>query len=119
MVWNMKDDEDSERELEPEEQVLSCGNCRRSGGFSKPVSVLLVYAPGLERPYPLVPDAEYRVCNRCDAIFALIDKACEHHATMSQAGPWTRAIVIFDDGAGLDVAAKREETRPTQKMAMA
>jgi hypothetical protein len=85
-----------------------------------PVSVVLVFAPGLERPYPLIPAEEYRVCNRCDAIFAFIDRACALHVVVSEAGPWTRAIVIFSDGAGLDVAAKREESaRPTQKMAMA
>ena len=103
-----------------EAQVLTCGSCRRTGGFSEPVSVILVFAPGLERPYPLIPSEEYRVCNRCDAIFAFLDRATALHHIVSLAGPWTRAIVIFADGAGLDVAAKREEqARPTQKMAMA
>ena len=103
-----------------EAQVLTCGSCRRTGGFSEPVSVILVFAPGLERPYPLIPAEEYQVCTRCDAVFAFIDRACALHATVSAAGLWTRAIVLFSDGAGLDVAARREEqARPTQKMALA
>ena len=103
-----------------EKQNVTCGSCRRSGGFSKPVSVVLVFAPGLERPYPLIPAEEYQVCTRCDAIFAFIDRATAQHKVVSEAGFWTRAIVIFSDGAGLDVAARRDQsTRPTQKMAMA
>ena len=104
---------------ELDEEVLTCGSCRRTGGFSEAVSVILVFAPGLERPYPLIPAEDYRVCTRCDAVFSLIDRAVEGHSITQQAGPWTRAIVIFTDGAGLDVAAKDVETRATQKMAMA
>ena len=113
MVQTMADDGS-------EAQALTCGSCRRSGSFSKPISVVLVFAPGLERPYPLIPDEEYQVCTRCDAIFALVDRATAQHPVVSEAGNWTRAIVIFSDGAGLDVAAKRDpSSRPTQKMAMA
>jgi hypothetical protein len=100
-------------------ETLTCGNCRRTSGFSTPVSVIVVFAPGLERPYPLIPSEDYHVCTRCDAVFGLIDRAVEGHAVTSQAGPWTRAIVIFTDGDGLDVAARRDDTRATQKMALA
>ena len=113
MVQTMKDEDSGAK-------VLTCGSCRRTGGFSQPISVVLVFAPGLERPYPLIPAEEYQVCTRCDAIFAFIDRATSMHPVVSEAGLWTRAIVIFSDGAGLDVAAKREQSaRPTQKMAMA
>ena len=101
------------------EESLTCGSCRRTGGFSQPVSVILVFAPGLERPYPLIPGDDYRVCTRCDAIFALLDRAVATHPVTSKAGGWTRAIVIFSDGHGLDVAPKRGEARATQKMALA
>ena len=104
---------------EAKEASLTCGSCRRTGAFSQPVSVILVFAPGLERPYPLIPTEDYRVCTRCDAIFALIDRAAAKHPETSKAGSWTRAIVIFADGYGLDVAAKRGEARATQKMGMA
>ena len=101
------------------EEVVTCGSCRRTGGFSEAVSVILVFAPGLERPYPLIPAEDYRVCTRCDAVFTLIDRAVEGHTVTQSVGHWTRAIVIFTDGAGLDVAAKDVEAQPTQKMAMA
>ena len=105
--------------VELDEQVLTCGSCRKAGGFSAPVSVVLVFAPGLERPYPLIPAEAYRVCTRCDAVFNLVDRAVEGHTVTQQAGPWTRAIIIFSDGAGLDVAARQQATRATQKMALA
>ena len=108
-----------ESESASENGQLSCGSCRKTGGFSQPVSVILVFAPNLERPYPLIPAEDYQICTRCDAIFALIDRATEAHPVVSKAGAWTRAIVIFSDGHGLDVAAKRDEARPTQKAALA
>jgi hypothetical protein len=32
----------------------------------------------------------------------------EAHPTTRAAGPWTRAIVVFSDGHGVDVKAKRQ-----------
>ena len=92
-----------------------CGACRRTGTFTAPVSVILLFAPGLERPYPLIPAEDYRVCGSCDAVFTLIDRASEAHPVTKDAGPWSRAIVVFVDGHGVDVKSKR----PVQKMAMA
>lgn len=97
----------SEVENENEES-LTCGVCRKTGGFTAPVSVILVFAPGMAKPYPLIPAEDYRVCGACDAIFTLVNRAVEAHPTTRQAGPWTRAIVVFSDGHGVDVKAKRQ-----------
>jgi hypothetical protein len=83
------------------------------------VAVLLVFAPGLKRPYPLIPEDEYSVCVNCRATFTFVDRACAGHRVMRLAGPWTRAIFMFDDGSGLDVTVKRQDEQPTQKMASA
>ena len=60
---------------------LTCGQCRKSGNFTAPVSVILVFAPGLSKPYPLIPAEEYRVCGACNAIFTLVTRATEAHPT--------------------------------------
>lgn len=96
-------------------ETLMCGACRRTGTFTAPVSVILLFAPGLERPYPLIPAEDYRVCGACDAVFTLIDRAASAHPMTKTAGPWSRAVVVFVDGHGVDVRAKR----PGQQMAMA
>jgi hypothetical protein len=87
--------------------TLTCGVCRKTGQFTAPVSVILVFAPALTKPYPLIPAEDYRVCGACDAIFTLVNRAVEAHPTTRTAGPWTRAIVVFSDGHGVDVKAKR------------
>jgi len=98
---------------------LTCQSCRSSGFFTSPISVILVFAPGLERPYPLIPADDYQICSRCDAIFTLVDRATESHNMTRNAGRWTRAIVLFVDGQGLDVTARREGLAVNTKMAMA
>src|SRR5438128_8656723 len=103
----MSDDENAE--------PLTCGVCRKTGSFTAPVSVILVFAPGMAKPYPLIPAEDYRVCGACDAIFTLVNRAVEAHPTTRSAGPWTRAIVVFSDGHGVDVKAKRQG----QQVAMA
>ena len=94
---------------------LTCGQCRKKGTFTSPVSVILLFAPGIDKPYPLIPAEDYRVCGACDAIFTLINRAAEAHPTTRAAGPWSRAIVVFTDGHGVDVKAKRAQ----QAMALA
>lgn len=84
-----------------------CGNCRRPGTFTEPVSVILIFAPGLDRPYPLIPADDYRICGACDAIYALVSKAVEAHPRTRGAGPWSRAILLFADGHGVDVKPRR------------
>ena len=94
--------------MEETEETLTCGQCRKSGTFTAPVSVILLFAPALAKPYPLIPAEDYRVCGACDAIFTLVNRAVEAHPTTRAAGPWTRAIVVFSDGHGVDVKAKRQ-----------
>jgi len=98
---------------------LTCGSCGESGSFTAPVAVLLVYAPGLERPYPLIPAEDYRICQSCDAVFALVERAVEAHKITAAAGPWTRAVLLFIDGQGMDVTAQREAPSLHGKMALA
>ena len=107
--WNMADVENENGE------TLTCGVCRKVGEFTAPVSVILVFAPGMAKPYPLIPAEDYRVCSACDAIFTLVNRAVDAHPTTRAAGPWSRAIVVFSDGHGVDVKAKR----PGQQVALA
>lgn len=86
---------------------LTCGNCRKTGAFTHPVSVILIFSPALDKPYPLIPAADYRICGACDAVFTLVDRAVEAHPVTRQAGAWSRAILVFADGHGVDVKAKR------------
>jgi hypothetical protein len=102
-------------DLENDDSSLTCGQCRKSGTFTAPISVILLFAPGLAKPYPLIPAEDYRVCGSCDAIFTLVNRAAEAHPQTRAAGPWSRAIVVFSDGHGVDVKAKRGQ----QQVAMA
>ncbi|GAC1347204.1 MAG: hypothetical protein NVS2B9_21610 [Myxococcales bacterium] len=88
---------------------LMCGRCRKAGAFTHPVSVILVFSAGLEKPYPLIPAADYRVCGACDAVFTLVDRAVDAHPITRQAGAWSRAILVFADGHGVDVKARRAQ----------
>ena len=97
------------------DETLTCGQCRKTGTFTAAVSVVLVFAPGLHKPYPLIPAEDYRVCGACDAIFTLVNRAADAHPITRGAGPWTRAIIVFADGHGVDVKAKR----PLQVLARA
>jgi hypothetical protein len=90
-----------------EDPKLTCGKCRKTGAFTRPVSVILIFAPALDKPYPLIPAADYRVCAACDAVFTLVDRAAEAHPVTREAGPWTRAILVFADGHGVDVKPRR------------
>ncbi len=98
---------------------LTCKVCRSGNSFTAPISVILVFAPRLERPYPLIPAHDYQICSQCDAVFTMVDKAVESHSITREAGPWTRAILLFIDGQGLDVAPRRDSPRINTKIAMA
>lgn len=101
--------------LETEESSVACRQCRSVDAFSRPVSVILVFAPGFEKPYPLIPGEDYSVCTACDAIYRLVDSAVEAHPVTRAAAPWTRAIIVFSDGRGADIRARRR----TQQLALA
>ncbi len=93
--------------LESQERAIACKQCKNVDSFSRPVSVILVFAPGLDRPYPLIPGEDYVVCTACDAVYRLVDCAVDAHPVTRAAAPWTRAIVLFSDGRGADIKAKR------------
>lgn len=90
-------------------EELACGACNRVGQFTQPVSVIVLFAPRLDRPYPLIPAEDYRVCGACEAVFTLIDRAADAHPLTKStvAGPWSRAVIVFMDGHGVDVRAQR------------
>jgi hypothetical protein len=88
---------------------LVCGECNVAGTFSAPISVIVVHAPGLARPYPLIPEGEYRICLACDPIKKLVDTAVDAHPVTRAAGPWTRAVVVLDTGHGRDLNVQRAE----------
>jgi hypothetical protein len=98
---------DEVKQDDKQDETLTCGICRKSGTFTAPVSVILVFAPGLQKPYPLIPAEDYRVCGACDAIFTLVNRAVEAHPVTRGAGAWSRAILVFSDGHGVDVKARR------------
>lgn len=89
------------------DQDLVCGNCGRAGSFTASVSVVLVFAQQLDKPYPLIPEEHYCICGGCDAVITFIDRAVDAHPVTRAAGPWSRAIVVFSDGHGVDVRPKR------------
>ena len=95
---------------------LTCGQCRKSGNFTAPVSVILVFAPGLTKPYPLIPAEEYRVCGACNAIFTLVTRATEAHPTTREAArelirervaAGAAAIGVFHDMSTVEELATR------------
>lgn len=99
--------------------VWTCGACGKPGKLSSSAAVILVWAPGLDRPYPLIPEEEYRVCMACDAIRGLVERAVAAHPVVSAAGRWTVALVVFDAGDGYTITQTAESARPTQKEATA
>lgn len=59
-----------------------------------------VHAPGLERPYPLLPAEDYSVCQNtdCESVLRLVARAIDSHpVTRSHAAEWTQVTVVFAD----------------------
>lgn len=94
---------------------LVCRTCRRKDSFTAPVSVVLVFAPHLAKPHPLIPDGDYRVCAGCEALYKFVDRAVHGHPVTKDAGTWSKAIVLFADGQGVEVKPERKRA----SMAMA
>lgn len=88
---------------------LICQKCRRTGSFTAPVSVVLVFAHGLQKPFPLIPDGEYRVCGACEGVYKFIERAVVTHPSTRDSLPWTRAIVLFQDGQGVEVTPEHRQ----------
>lgn len=80
-----------------------CGNCE-SDRMSHAITVVVVYCPNLPRgSYPLIPAEEYSICFNCHADIRLINKACESHPVVKDAGKWNSAVIVFDNGETLRV----------------
>lgn len=84
---------------------MTCDACGAIDQFCAPIAVILVFAPGLPEPYPLIPAEHYRACTACDAIVTLVTRAVQAHPATRTAGRWTRAVVVSIDGEGVDCYA--------------
>lgn len=96
-----------------------CSACGKTGGVTKPVNSLTVWAPLLPRPHPMLPAEEYVVCLKCDSLLHFVRKAIAANQTTAKAGRWTHALAIFDDGSGYTIHNPAVEEAPTQKAANA
>lgn len=79
---------------------------------SASVSVILLFAPALRTPYPLIPEEGYTCCvmeEECfwRELFLLVTHAQNLHPMTKDAGSWTKAIILFSDGEGKTIKAKR------------
>lgn len=75
--------------------------------MTEPVAVILVFAPMLKRPYPLIPADDYTACVECDALLTLVCKAVAAHPETRNAGDWTRAVVLCIDGMTVGIVPNR------------
>lgn len=89
-----------------------CGCCNKPVLLTPRIGVVYLFVPGLNRPYPLIPDEGYATCARasCDGAWRFVDHAQGSHAVTRGAGKWTRAILMLENGQGID---PRNDCRPT------
>lgn len=79
-----------------------CGICRAPADPSAEILLVIVFAPGLERPYPLIAAEGYRYCKRCDGLLHLARRAIDSHpVTREHAATWTKALVVDVEGKGV------------------
>jgi len=83
-------------------------DCSRCGHveLTAAVSVIVVWAHGLRVAVPMIPQDELRVCatGNCGAAHRIISRAFEVHPETQQAvGPWMRALIVFEDGNGVEI----------------
>jgi hypothetical protein len=95
--------------VDEQEQRL-CGACRKETAFTARVSSITVWAPGLALAVPMIPNDHLRICStgKCDAAFELVHNSFRcHPETRAATGAWTKAVVLFEDGRGINLRAKR------------
>ena len=90
---------------------MNC-DCGEASELSSPICVIVLFAPGLERPYPLIPARRYRCCVHCKAFAALVTVAQDANPETAGAGPWTQAFIVLDDGEGLHLTQELRATQP-------
>jgi hypothetical protein len=82
-----------------------CSHCGRAE-FTAAVSVLIVWAHGLKMAVPMIPQDELRLCTtgNCGAAHRLVSRSFEAHPETQMAiGPWTRAMIVLEDGNGVEI----------------
>ena len=90
------------REIPVRRDCPQCGHV----DFTAAVSVIVVWAHGLTTAIPMIPDDEVRICGtgRCRAAHRLVTRAFERHPEgLSAVGQWTRAVIVLDDGDGIEI----------------
>jgi len=95
-------EDDMLREIPVRRDCSHCGHVQ----FSAAVSVIVVWAHGLRVAVPMIPQDELRVCatGSCGAAHRLVSRAFDvHPETQTSAGPWTRALIVFEDGNGVEI----------------
>ncbi|TMD20374.1 MAG: hypothetical protein E6I99_13965 [Chloroflexi bacterium] len=90
------------REIPVRRDCPQCGHV----DFSAAVSVIVVWAHGLTTAIPMIPEDELRICasGRCRAAYRLVSRAFDvHPKTQATVGPWTRAVIVLEDGNGVEI----------------
>ncbi len=90
------------REIPVRRDCPQCGHV----DFSAAVSVIVVWAHGLTTAIPMIPEHELRICasGRCRAAYRLVSGAFDvHPETQATVGPWTRAVIVLEDGNGVEI----------------
>ena len=79
-----------------------CELCGRASRLTSAVVVVLVWAPSLARPYPLLPAEDYCLCDNdgCYSALRFVQRAMEAHPTTRDlASSWTDAQIDWCDAA--------------------
>jgi hypothetical protein len=82
-----------------------CDRCGRVD-FTAAVSVIVVWVHGLNAAVPMIPEDELRLCasGRCGAAYRLVCREFgAHPRTRLAIGEWTRALIVFEDGDGIEI----------------
>ena len=90
------------REIPVRRDCPQCGHV----DFSAAVSVIVVWAHGLTTAIPMIPEDELRICatGRCRAAYRLVSRAFDvHPETQATVGPWTRAVIVLEDGNDVEI----------------
>jgi len=90
------------REIPVRRDCSQCGHVE----FTAAVSVIVVWAHGLANAVPMIPKDELRICGtgRCNAAYRLVSRAFDvHPETQVTNGPWMRALIVLEDGNGVEV----------------
>jgi hypothetical protein len=89
-----------------------CGRCGRDDAFGIPVALVMVFAPLLKRPHVLVPEEDYRICMACEMVFTFVNRAVASNEAALAGGPWSRAIIVLQNGKGFEVTPHRMGALP-------